>query len=1009
MAINFEKKISNLVEAQFPGFYREEGEMFMTFVKAYYEWMEQEGNILNQARSLSQYRDIDSTVDDFILRFKNKYLPNIQFNIATNKQLFIKNALDFYRAKGTPRAVDLFFKLVYGLEARVYYPADDLFKLSDNTWQDERYLEIIPNPQNLNFVGQQVFGSISGASAFCERLVRVKKESQYIEVLYLSGLNGDFQTMENVVTRNLDDNIMARINGSLTSFEILTSTGGFELGEQVYVSDGTGKKAKAFVKQTTDYVGIVEFTLLDGGWGYTPNAQIIGSERSFVLDDVTFENTDFFYHTDPERQFAHFQQDLALLDIDTTDANTAAAAFSLDINTTVYAYTDDDPVTNPTPIFEGKIVEVNDLTNNLKINYNEVDYLDANGNYTVDLFGNTITSFWTGSNGGFGADGIEIPIDAANNATAITDIKAQANIIAWGEIFTIKYSSDDTLQTNDIIYQEEDIVGQKYFYGSVANTFTIVEEGVQQKYANIKRTVGFPRTNRTTYRGFDGDRIAVTIDNLSNLEVGTIGYGTSPDLQSQQYFADFGRVYGSNTGFIAERNDSFSYTDAAIFQIDTFEQIQSLTPWVSGEALSTELNQLIQGASSSANLTVAIDYVNENGLGSVDFANTTLDDALSINTAAAAEIGTIQAIVATAQGREYSRDPFFVVYEPDMYHFERYDFYIKYKLEDEVKSFRLGEDIITLNGNKKSRARIFFHNPTTGEIKARRILVSSDLDTNYLTNITGNSGNGTITVTSGEVHTMDTGDTVNITGTTNFNYTGQTVTRIDPFTFTFAAVNVNEDETSGTISGSYFNAHIYTDDDFRHGDRITGVQSDVSADIEVVDELRMSDRTGLNADVLADAYSGSGFATEIEVLNSGFGYFGKRYVTGVLTEGETLNLISAESNDRTIQAYGFLGKQGIAPGSHPNRKSFLSEDKVLADNNFYQEYSYQVLTALPFDKYRQTLIDVLHVAGTQAFGGYVGTSRENVNISTNTDTSTFIIKQYPMFINEQTFFAPTVS
>ena len=156
MAIDFTKHISNLVASQFPGFYQEEGEMFITFVKAYYEWMETEGQALYGARRLSEYRDIDSTVDEFILRFKNKYLANIQFNVATNKQLFIKNALEFYRAKGSERAVDLFFKLVYGLEARVYYPGDDLFKLSDNTWENERYLEVIPNAKNLEFVGQQV-------------------------------------------------------------------------------------------------------------------------------------------------------------------------------------------------------------------------------------------------------------------------------------------------------------------------------------------------------------------------------------------------------------------------------------------------------------------------------------------------------------------------------------------------------------------------------------------------------------------------------------------------------------------------------------------------------------------------------------------------------------------------------------------------------------------------------------------------------------------------------------
>lgn len=1022
MAIDFTKHISNLVASQFPGFYQEEGEMFITFVKAYYEWMETEGQVLYGARRLSEYRDIDTTVEEFILRFKNKYLANIQFNVATNKQLFIKNALEFYRAKGSERAVDLFFKLVYGLEARVYYPGDDLFKLSDNTWENERYLEIIPNAKNLDFVGQQVFGSISGATAFVERLVRVKKGSQMIEVLYLSGLNGDFQTSENVVTRNLNEkNVISRINGSLSSFEILTSSGGFEIGELVYVSDGRGKKAKAFVKQTTDYVGIVEFTLIDGGWGYSNQAEVIGSERSFRFDNITFEDLDYFYHVTPEQQFQRLVQDLTLVDLDPNSAETENV-LDLDIGTNVYAYTNNDPVTNPIPVFNGKIVEKNTTANTIVLNYTESDFtVEANGNIILDavnninLFGNTVTSFWTSSDpaGTGGANTVQEVVVQSTDPTAITNVKAEANVIAWGDTLTMEYTGAQLFQ-GEVLHQHEDIAKARYNYLSVANTFSIVDETGQRKYANVKRTLGFPRTNRTLHRESDGEEF--TIVDVSNVEAGVISYNN--DLVNQTLFKDFANTYGSNTGFYSSKNDSFTYTQPAIFQIDERNELQGLNGFTSGEVINTEADQIIHGGAAAANLTVAIDYVNENGLGSVDFANTTLADALTINTNQQVEYGTIQAIVTTAQGREYSRDPFFVIYDPDLYHFERYDFYIRYKLEDQLKAFRIGENIITLNGSPESKARIFEHNPTTGEIKARRIKVSDYDDVRNITNITGNSANGTVTVTTSTKHTIEDGDIINIVNTTNFNGTGIVASKPfeDEFTFTYVSTNANPDETSGTVTGN-IEDHVWLSDDFKHGDTITGENSDISADIEVVDELRMFPRSGLNADVNARAFSGVGFATDLEIFDSGYGYFGKRYAAGVLTEqanrpaipGETLNLISQINSDRTIQAYGFLGKQGVAPGTHPNRKSFLSEDKYLADNDFYQEYSYQVLTALPFDKYKQTLVDVLHVAGSKPFGGYVGTSEAKLELKIESSAEEYIIKQFPMFINDQSFFTHTAS
>lgn len=131
---DFEKKISSLVESQFPSFYKEEGTKFISFVKAYYEWLEEENNALYHGRRLLNYRDIDETVEDFIVNFKEKYLSNIQFTTATNKKLLVKKAQDLYRSKGTPRAIDLFFKLVYGVEARVYIPGQDVFRASDGKY-----------------------------------------------------------------------------------------------------------------------------------------------------------------------------------------------------------------------------------------------------------------------------------------------------------------------------------------------------------------------------------------------------------------------------------------------------------------------------------------------------------------------------------------------------------------------------------------------------------------------------------------------------------------------------------------------------------------------------------------------------------------------------------------------------------------------------------------------------------------------------------------------------------
>ena len=64
------KKISPLIESQFPAFIREDGPRFVSFLKAYYEYLEQTGKAGDATRSLIDYQDIDRTLDSFVQYFQ---------------------------------------------------------------------------------------------------------------------------------------------------------------------------------------------------------------------------------------------------------------------------------------------------------------------------------------------------------------------------------------------------------------------------------------------------------------------------------------------------------------------------------------------------------------------------------------------------------------------------------------------------------------------------------------------------------------------------------------------------------------------------------------------------------------------------------------------------------------------------------------------------------------------------------------------------------------------------
>lgn len=280
-----ETAISQYIEGQFPSIFREEGPVLVQFVKAYYEWMESTGQALYHARRLPTYRDIDTTLEEFVTYFKLKYLPNIQFTTTSSKRLFIKNALDFHRSKGSSRSVELFFKLIYGVSANIYYPADDLFKLSDGRWVIPTYLEITPSPLSKSYVGKLVTGVTSFAIAFVEAYNRVRVKGKYIEVFYLSDLSGVFIDGEAL---KIDGTFAGgpKVVGSLSSFEVVAGGGGFFAGERVGTISGSGQFGTGIVRSTSSIIGAANTELVNGGYGYNSTSEVIISNKTLLVRGI---------------------------------------------------------------------------------------------------------------------------------------------------------------------------------------------------------------------------------------------------------------------------------------------------------------------------------------------------------------------------------------------------------------------------------------------------------------------------------------------------------------------------------------------------------------------------------------------------------------------------------------------------------------------------------------------------------------------------------------------------
>ena len=247
------------------------------------------------SRQLMRLKDLDTTTDKFLVHFKEKYLKNIQFDTYTTKRTLIKAAQDLYSSKGTERSIDLLFKLVFGTGADIYYPGQDVLKPSSGRWTRIRYVEVTMSPITKTMVGKQIYGTISGASAFCEYVITRNIKGKILDQLILSNNIGTFVTGDLIVT---GDRIVAnapKVIGSLTRVDITAGGAGFEIGEEVKLTSDKGVEAAAIVSAIETETGLVKFELLDGGWGFSSTPDIEVSEKVLNVANVTNSNSNITF------------------------------------------------------------------------------------------------------------------------------------------------------------------------------------------------------------------------------------------------------------------------------------------------------------------------------------------------------------------------------------------------------------------------------------------------------------------------------------------------------------------------------------------------------------------------------------------------------------------------------------------------------------------------------------------------------------------------------------------
>lgn len=142
-------KTSLLVSKQLPEFVREEYPVFVSFLEAYYEFLEterytngisQKNNLIEKLKDLKNISDIDFSLDDFEDQFFNTFISYLPKETVVTKDFLIKNILPLYQSKGTQKSFQLLFRLLFGEEIQIEYPGERVLRASDGKWTIENII-----------------------------------------------------------------------------------------------------------------------------------------------------------------------------------------------------------------------------------------------------------------------------------------------------------------------------------------------------------------------------------------------------------------------------------------------------------------------------------------------------------------------------------------------------------------------------------------------------------------------------------------------------------------------------------------------------------------------------------------------------------------------------------------------------------------------------------------------------------------------------------------------------
>ena len=253
-------------------------------------------NPVQNIQQLFEYADPDNTVDHFLNAFRDSFMESIPTSLASgvSKRNLIKQIRDLYAAKGTSEGHKLFFRILLGQEAEIYYPEKDMLRLSDGNWSKPIIIRCTSDTSGAvpaDMVGKNITGASSGTKAQIISEFTFQQDNESITEFSLreDTIEGSGFTISETFTgisETEDINMQFTIQGIVTKISVTDSGLLYSKGDSLTVDTAVGNgNVTAEVSEITSG-GVSDVFVDSSGTGYKVGDAIKFTAVSADADSV---------------------------------------------------------------------------------------------------------------------------------------------------------------------------------------------------------------------------------------------------------------------------------------------------------------------------------------------------------------------------------------------------------------------------------------------------------------------------------------------------------------------------------------------------------------------------------------------------------------------------------------------------------------------------------------------------------------------------------------------------